>query len=342
MAIYKQKNSNIWYIDFIDANGKRVRQSAGTENKQQAQELHDRLKHEAWRVKNVGDKPRYSWQQAVVRYLGEQEDSKTLENTKGVLRYLNEHIESKMLDEITKKVVDEIRLHKKSTGVKNSTVNRTMTVLRAVLNAAHEWEWLESVPKVKMFSDDSARVRFLTVEEATRLLSQLKGELLVMAKFTLATGLRASNVIGLCWSNVDLQNRRAWIDAHNSKSGKAITVPLNDEAMRVLRDQVGKHQSKVFDYSQRQLSTEEFTKAVKRAGIEDFRWHDLRHTWASWHIQNGTPLNVLKELGGWADLSMVLRYAHLSSEHLSMYANNSTKISANDKILSYPAKKVAC
>jgi integrase len=70
-------------------------------------------------------------------------------------------------------------------------------------------------------------------------------------------------------------------------------------------------------------NTKSWRAALVRAGIENFRWHDLRHTWASWHIQNGTPLNVLKELGGWADLSMVLRYAHLTSEHLSMYVNNS-------------------
>ncbi|MDD5460756.1 MAG: tyrosine-type recombinase/integrase [Methylococcales bacterium] len=57
--------------------------------------------------------------------------------------------------------------------------------------------------------------------------------------------------------------------------------------------------------------------------ITDFRWHDLRHTWASWHIQNGTPLHILKELGGWTDLGMVLRYAHLSSQHLEEYAGNS-------------------
>ena len=77
-----------------------------------------------------------------------------------------------------------------------------------------------------------------------------------MAKFTLATGLRTSNVIDLCWSNVDIQKRCAWIDATKSKSGKAIIVPLNDEAMRVLRGQIGKLSSKVFDYHQRQLSTE--------------------------------------------------------------------------------------
>jgi integrase len=57
-------------------------------------------------------------------------------------------------------------------------------------------------------------------------------------------------------------------------------------------------------------------KALERAGISDFRWHDLRHTWASWHVQNGTPLHELQQLGGWSTYEMVLRYAHLSSEHL--------------------------
>jgi len=61
--------------------------------------------------------------------------------------------------------------------------------------------------------------------------------------------------------------------------------------------------------------------ALQRASINSFRWHDLRHTWASWHVQAGTPLNVLQELGGWSDSSMVLRYAHLAPEHLAEYAN---------------------
>lgn len=65
-------------------------------------------------------------------------------------------------------------------------------------------------------------------------------------------------------------------------------------------------------------------KALIRADIKEFRWHDLRHTWASWHVQNGTPLNVLKELGGWADLTMVMRYAHLSSDHLKEYTGNAS------------------
>ena len=63
-----------------------------------------------------------------------------------------------------------------------------------------------------------------------------------------------------------------------------------------------------------------WTSACKEADIKDFRWHDLRHTWASWHVQQGTPLYVLKELGGWETLEIVKRYAHLAPEHLKEYA----------------------
>ncbi|HET7730767.1 MAG TPA: tyrosine-type recombinase/integrase, partial [Usitatibacter sp.] len=69
-----------------------------------------------------------------------------------------------------------------------------------------------------------------------------------------------------------------------------------------------------------QVNTKAWRQALGRARIEDFRWHDLRHTWASWHVQNGTPLNVLQELGGWESPEMVRRYAHFSADHLAPYA----------------------
>ncbi|PXX21799.1 phage integrase family protein [Burkholderia pyrrocinia] len=74
----------------------------------------------------------------------------------------------------------------------------------------------------------------------------------------------------------------------------------------------------VFVYQGRplyQTGTAAWRKALERAGIRDFRWHDLRHTWASWHVQRGTPLQVLKELGGWGTLEMAQRYAYLSADH---------------------------
>ncbi|MBT6523750.1 MAG: tyrosine-type recombinase/integrase, partial [Methylococcales bacterium] len=94
---------------------------------------------------------------------------------------------------------------------------------------------------------------------------------------------------------------------------------------RVVLERRGIHPIYLFTFKGKRIKrahTAAFKKALVRAGIENFRWHDLRHTWASWHVQNGTPLNVLQELGGWSSYEMVLRYAHLAPDHLADYANN--------------------
>lgn len=70
-----------------------------------------------------------------------------------------------------------------------------------------------------------------------------------------------------------------------------------------------------------QVNGKAWKGALARVGIADFRWHDLRHTWASWHVQAGTPLHVLQELGSWESVEMVQRYAHLSTNHLASYVN---------------------
>ncbi len=92
----------------------------------------------------------------------------------------------------------------------------------------------------------------------------------------------------------------------------------------VLNAQIGNHATHVFTYKEKtvtQVNTKAWRQALKRAGVDNFRWHDLRHTWASWHVQAGTPLNFLQELGGWETSDMVRRYAHLSSEHLAGYVD---------------------
>jgi integrase len=145
-----------------------------------------------------------------------------------------------------------------------------------------------------------------------------------MAKFTLATGLRASNVSYLEWKDVDMAAKHIVIHPDQSKNKKALGVPLNQDAMDVLENQLGKHHRYVFTYNNKpitQCSTRAWRNALARAGITNFRWHDLRHTWASWHIQNGTTLQELFELGGWSSFDMVLRYAHLSSNHLKSAAD---------------------
>jgi integrase len=320
-----RKRGGFWWIDFYAPSGERVRQSTGTANKALALELHDRLKAEAWRIAKLGERPRRTWQDAVIRWLKEASHKATLEMDKTHFRWLDQFLGGKHLDEISKHLVDRISDARLAEGVSNATVNRTLEVLRAVLRrAVDEWEWLDKAPKVRMLKEPTRRIRFLTREEAQRLLAELPPHLADMAAFSLATGLRRGNVTGLQWSQVDVVRRLAWIHPDQAKARKAIPVPLNAEAVVIIRKQLGRHATHVFSFKGKpitQVSTKAWYLALSRAGIEDFRWHDLRHTWASWHVQQGTPLFALQELGGWESPEMVRRYAHLAADHLTPYAD---------------------
>jgi len=185
--------------------------------------------------------------------------------------------------------VDAITQARLSDGVENSTVNRMLAVIRAILRrSALEWGWLDQVPKVRMLPVPKRRIRFLTQDQARQLLTELPPHLADMARFSLETGLRQANVIDLQWSQVDLARRCAWIHPDQAKARRAIAVPLSPAAVDVVQAQLGKHQAQVFSYKGKPVTvvnTKAWRAALKRAGIEDFRWHDLRHTWASWHAQ---------------------------------------------------------
>lgn len=320
-----RKRGSVWWVDFTTPSGERVRRSAETEDRTEAQELHDRLKSEAWRVSKLKERPRRTWNDAVVRWLKEQSHKASIESDRIHLRWLDNHLNGVMLDDITRTKLDRLATAKLDEGVAPATANRAMEIVRAILRRCeHEWEWIDRAPKVRMLKEPIRRIRYLTREEAGRLLKELPEHLADMAVFSLATGLRRANVTGMRWSQVDLENRRAWVHPDEAKARRAIPVPLNDDAMRSIRKQLGKHREYVFSFRGRpvrQVSTKAWYGALKRAGIEDFRWHDLRHTWASWHVQGGTPMLALQELGGWESAEMVRRYAHLAADHLRPWAD---------------------
>ena len=319
-----RRRGAIWWIDFATPSGERVRRSTETANKAQAQELHDKLRSEVWRRQRLGDRPKHFWQDAAVRWLREQSHKASLEDDKQKLRWLDRFLANRDLESINRALIDAITEAKQAEGCSNATVNRTLSLVRSILRkCARDWEWLDRAPAVRLLKEPTRRIRFLTHHQARVLLRELPQHLRDMAAFTLATGLRAANVTGLTWEQVDLARKLAWIHPDQAKARKAIAVPLNDTALQVLRDQRGKHATWVFTYEgQRimQVSTRAWYHALERAGIENFRWHDLRHTWASWHVQSGTPLFALQELGGWETEKMVRRYAHLAAEHLAVYA----------------------
>lgn len=339
-----KQRGQVWWLDLYAPDGKRIRQSCGTQDRKEAQEYHDRLKSELWRQNKLGEKPRHTWQEAVVKYVAENQNQRSLKTTKENLRFLHSFLSEKKLDEIDKCLIEHIKHEKIATGVAVATVNRMLTVLRAILNAAYYWEWLDKPPVIKLLSGDAERIRWLTHDQANALLNELPEHLKPIVTFALATGLRETNITGLQWSQIDMARKCAWIHADQAKGKKALAVPLNDDALSVIKAQIGRHLTSVFTYKGKSIhrgNCKAWRKALKRAGIDDFRFHDLRHTWASWHVQNGTPLHVLKELGGWTDMKMVLRYAHLSSEHLQHYADNAILVTNQAQTKNVMMAKIA-
>ncbi|MGQ0698271.1 MAG: site-specific integrase [Panacagrimonas sp.] len=153
-----------------------------------------------------------------------------------------------------------------------------------------------------------------------------------MMRFTLATGLRQRNVCRLGWADVDLARCCAWVPSDQSKTKNAIAVTLNADAMAVLQRREGMHKEFVFTYRGNpvcQVNTKAWRAAVERAGLKDFRWHDLRHTWASWHAQQGTPFNGLAG-DGWMEVAGdgPALHAHLTAAHLMPYARRLAGVSA--------------
>lgn len=191
--------------------------------------------------------------------------------------------------------------------------------------AVREWGWIEDNPvlKVKKPTEPRGRVRFLSDEEREALLTACRESsnpwLYLAVVVALSTGMRKGELMGLSWKDVDLQAGR--IVLHDTKNGERRVVPLAGPALALLKEH-----TKV-----RRLDTDllfpgqckdtpidlrsPWEAAMKRAGIEDFRWHDLRHSTASYLAMNGASLAEIAEVLGHKTLAMVKRYAHLSEAH---------------------------
>lgn len=173
-----------------------------------------------------------------MRWITEQAHKRSLADDKIHLRWRDKHLRGLPLTEIGRDKIDAITRIRLQEGVVEATVNRMLEVLHAILRrAAREWEWIDRAPAVRMLTEPNRRVRWLTREETDRLIEELPPHLADMAAFSLATGLRQANVTELEWSQVDLQRRVAWIHPDQAKARKAIPVPLNIEAVVILRHQ---------------------------------------------------------------------------------------------------------
>lgn len=323
MPLYRR--GRIWYIRFA-ANGRRVNRSARTSDREKAERLEARLRHEIWNQQELGERPAHIWQEAVTSWIKAKQHKRSLDDDLRKLEWLAGHFNDEPLTAIDSERIEETLDH---LDVSNATRNRYAAVIRGVLKRAHRLNWIQAVPAIDKREEAATTPRYLTQEQAAALLAKLdtprRRHLYDMVRFSLATGMREANVTGLRWSRVNLDGRYAYIAAERAKGKRTIRVPLNSAAMAVLESRAGIHRTHVFSYRGkpvRKANRDGFQEAKAEAGLPWLRWHDLRHTWASWHVMAGTPLAVLRELGGWADLTMVMRYAHLAPDFAEQYAEN--------------------
>lgn len=317
MSLFKRGKT--WWVDFTTPAGERIRRTARTRDRTQAQEYHDKLRAEAWRIEKLGERPSYVWDEAAYKFLIETQHKATHDEDKVKLKWLQQFLRGKPLAEVNRDVIASIG-ERKLQETTPATANRYLALIRAILRkAANDWEWIDRAPFVRLYKEAKRRIRWITPEQAATLLEELPEHQRDVVLFALSTGLRQSNVLRLEWSQIDLVRAVAWIHPDQAKARRAIHVPLNSQAVAVLNRQIGRHPERVFTFRGKPIrwaNTRAWREALRRAGIEDFRWHDLRHTWASWLTQHGTPSNVLQELGGWESESMVRRYAHLAPAQL--------------------------
>ena len=319
MPLYKRPGSPYWQTRFRIA-GRKVRCSTDTTERAAAEEFEEQLRRRYWRQIKLGEK-HYTWDQAVERYTAENSHLRGWERSVRALKWLNRLLKGAPLAEIDSANIAKLReIRRRQVGP--ATVNRDFAELRTILNrAATDWKMLDAAPKVPMYRLQKVEPRWEPRERIHALLGQLPPHSRDMAILACATGMRRSEITKLKRAHVDLKRATAFVPATNAKANNSRVVPLNSDALVVLAKWIEHpkhHQVYVFSFRHRapikQICTKAWRDACAASGLPGFRFHDLRHTWASWHVQAETPLKHLQELGGWATMDMVMRYAHLAPD----------------------------
>lgn len=309
LKLVKRHKSPNWYIRG-SVRGLRVDESTGVADRRQANEIRALREAELVRQSVHGPALVRTFAEAALHYLEQGGDGTHLA---AVLNYFG----TRKLAEVGQEEVDAAA-RQLGAGKSPATVNRQIyTPVSAILHHAARLKWC-SKPVIARPKQGPERVRYISTQEAERLIAAASDHLRPLVIFLLGTGARLSEALYLDWREVDLANRHVMFI--KTKNGERRGVPLHGKVVAAL--QALPHSSgAVFRrpdgnaYMSRggegggQVKSA-WSNMLRRAGITDFTPHDCRHTWATWHYCANRDLTALQQLGGWKSVQMVMRYAH--------------------------------
>ncbi|WP_297212717.1 MULTISPECIES: tyrosine-type recombinase/integrase [Thermodesulfovibrio] len=326
------KRGNVWWASVVH-DGKQYRFSCKTSDKSEAQAVYAKVLLElkqgnVRKRESKPEKPKLTYAEYYEEhYLKWCNGRQAFYNKmkKYALNRMPEWFKKLKLTDIGTKEVELLQNYYMEKNLSVATCNRYISIVKASFTKAEEWgliteQQLKAVRKVKPLKGEVSRLRFLSEEEIQNLLSHCDNYLYPIVFTALNTGMRRGEILNLKWDNVDF--RTGFIYLEKTKNGYRREIPMN-ESLKALMRQL---------YTQRRLDTDyifinpktgtrltefkrSFATALKKAKIRDFRFHDLRHTFASQLIMKGADLKTVQELLGHRTLAMTLRYSHLSQSH---------------------------
>jgi len=328
MGLYKR--GSVWWMSFTH-HGEQLRRSTETEDKKLAIRIFDKLKGEIaegkWFEKPPGDG--YKFKDLMAKYMSEYSAVNKAASSYKRDRSLSAHLlhvfGERYLAEITSSMISEYKVMRRGEGASPRTINYEITLMSHTFNIAiREWDLAKENPAKKIRKErvHNNIERWLTFEEEERLLQAAPKWLADIIVFAINTGLRQSEILNLKWGQVDMERRTLTI--YEQKNRGVDTLPLNMTVMGLLKEKLtlkGDAVEHVF-YNKslkpvlfRNL-IRAYKNAIKRAGIDDLRFHDLRHTFATRLVQGGVGIYEVQKLGRWKSITMVQRYAHHYPESL--------------------------
>lgn len=328
MSLYQRGKS--WYYDFVHK-GQRYMGSFGNVSRSVAKEELARKKAEVLEQKLNPVKARKSprFEAFVVDYLEWSKANKKPRSHKRditSLAALRPFFSGKTLSDISPWLIEKYKKGRKEKGKSNQTVNLELACLKTLFSKAVTWKKAAENPvkEVKMLRVNNARIRFLDEEEEERLFRECRGYLRDIIMTALQTGFRRNELLTLRPEDIDFTRGLVSVRAGYAKNGEGRSVPMSTVLQEILfrlsREVKASGSPALFRNHQGEplrayALRDSFENAVNRAKLEDFHFHDLKHTFASRLVMAGVDIRTVQELMGHKTIAMTLRYSHLSPDH---------------------------